>query len=112
MRLHMKEITIDDMLGELQFKLARQLDDGTWIGIYRLMYTWSVCSGVDSTNMFMYRWCFEEYEHALEFYNNMKELDDIPTNKTSLVGHRFGTKGPLAKKVYDENYNQIDWEKL
>lgn len=78
----------------------KQLQDGDWCGIQRLMFTHSVCMGVTPTNPFAYRWCFEDKIEALQFIVDCKEVDDVPTSRASLKGHRYKTE-PLLME-YDE----------
>lgn len=76
-------------LVEQNFTDTRQLEDGTWVGIYRLAYTWSVCSDITYGSYFAYRWCFKDYNEAKYFVDNIKDFDEIPTRRESLKGHRW-----------------------
>lgn len=75
---------------------VRQLEEGDWVGILPLIFTTSVCCGIDLYSPFKYRWCFEDKKEAMLFYNSMVEFDEIPVHRTSLKGHRFTTK-PLLE---------------
>lgn len=67
----------------------RKLEDGEWVAIVNLAYSTSVCCGMDFTTAFKYRWCFSDPKEAHYFLENITEFDEIPTKKTSLVGHRY-----------------------
>ena len=78
------------------FTEVRQLEDGSWIGIYPLFATWSVCLDVTKDTSYGYRWCFKDPEEAFYFCDNIKEFDEIPEHSTSLQGHRFAREPRLA----------------
>jgi hypothetical protein len=71
------------------FTEVRQLEDGSWIGIYPLFTTWSVCLDVTKDTSYGYRWCFKDYDEALYFARTVKEFDEIPVKRESLKGHRY-----------------------
>lgn len=72
-----------------QFTNIRKLADGSWVGIYKLAYTWSVCTDITYGSQYGYRWCFKDYNEALYFVENMQDFDEIPTRRESLKGHRW-----------------------
>lgn len=78
----------------------RQLEDGNWICLHRLMYTLSVCVGVTPMTTFEYRWCFQDYAEAVGFHREAEHLKSIPTSTESLVGHRHHGKGALMMKFH------------
>lgn len=81
----------------------RQLEDGTVIGLLPLMYTLSVCCDVTPTTAYHYRWCFEDREEAVYFFQSVKKFNEVPTRRKSLKGHRFPRRsGPLLEEN-DEN---------
>lgn len=80
--------------------MVRKLADGEWIMLYPLMFTLSVCCGVGKINQFKYRWCFENPEEAIYFFNTCENFDDIPTKRESLKGHRYLKTPRLVE--YDE----------
>ena len=67
----------------------RKLDDGTWVAINKLMYTWSVCVDMDEVTAYRYRWCFEDINEARHFLATIKEFDEVPVRRNSLKGHRY-----------------------
>lgn len=88
---------IESFLHAQGFTACRKLDDGDWVGILKLATTWSVCNGINALAPFMYRWCFRDIDEAINFYNIVEEVDDVPEegNRKSLVGHRWATKALL-----------------
>ncbi len=85
-------------LAENSYCMPRQLEDGDWIGIQELMFTTSVCMGITPTSPFTYRWCFEDEVEAMQFLLNAREVDEIPTHRSSLRGHRYLSKPLLIEK--------------
>lgn len=98
---NMTRIEIDDFFKENSFIIWRKLDDGEYIALQRLMFTMSVCMGVELTLAYKYRWCFEDPAEAVQFFNQAKQYDDIPEQRESLKGHRYLSKKPLLV-VLDE----------
>ena len=74
----------------------RKLEDGCWVGIYQLAYTWSVCSDITYGSQYAYRWCFKDPEEAFYFCDNIKEFDEIPERRQTLQGHRYTKESRLA----------------
>lgn len=74
---------------------ARQLPDGSWAGLLRLLYTLSVCMGITPIDVYQYRWCFEDPKEAVHLYKTAVEVDEIPERRESMVGHRHTTGTPL-----------------
>lgn len=89
---------------QCNFVKVRKLEDGEWIGIYRLAYTWSVCCGIGEITSYKYRWCFEQREQAEYMFANMVDFDEEPSeqHRSSLVGHRYGSRGPRLV-LHDKN---------
>ena len=83
----------------------KKLPDGEWAAIMPLVFSTSVCCGIDYISPFKYRWCFKKPSDALDFFNGLKEFDDIPDNQEGLVGHRYGALGPrlMLKDAYGNN---------
>lgn len=79
------------------FSEVRKLESGEWVGLMRLMFTLSVCTGIEEITPFKYRWCFADPSEAKEFYNAIIEYDEIPTKRISLKGHRYQTGTGLLK---------------
>jgi len=90
---------VKEYLMDLNNMLAfRRLKDNSVVGVALLTTTISVCTGVEPINPFQYRWCFRDPSEAKYFYQNIQELDEIPSleHRKSLVGHRYNQNtGPL-----------------
>lgn len=82
------------------FICARKLDSGDWVGIYPLLFTTSVCTGITPQRSYTYRWCFEDPKEAHLFFSTAEDYDDIPTERSSLRGHRYITSPLLIE--YDQ----------
>lgn len=89
---------------QCNFIKVRKLDDGEWIGLYKLAYTWSVCCGIGEITSFKYRWCFEDREEAEYMLATLESYDDPPheDHRHSLRGHRYWGREPLLK-MKDDN---------
>lgn len=85
-------------LHEQGFINPKQLADGEWAAIMPLMFSMSVCCGIERSLAFKYRWCFSSTEDALEFFENLENFDDIPAKTDNLVGHRYLDKPLLRQK--------------
>lgn len=73
------------------FISVRKLEDGEWVGLFPLLFTMSVCTGIEQITPFKYRWCFKDISEAENFYNTLMEYDEIPKERKSLKGHRYQT---------------------
>lgn len=91
---------IEQFLLKEGYLACRKLDDGEWIALLPLAFTLSVCCGPDFINAYQYRWCFKDHEEAVHFFKTCKEVDEIPTRRESLKGHRYA-RAPLLVE-YDE----------
>lgn len=49
---------------------------------------------ITPTSPYAYRWCFADPVEASRFYETAVEYDEIPTVRTSLKGHRYGSNSP------------------
>ena len=87
-------------LADCNIMHPRQLPDGHWIGLLKLMFTMSVCVGVTPIEPFAYRWCFEDAREAVKFYKEAEHLKSIPVSTESLVGHRHAGQGALLMKYH------------
>lgn len=96
----MTDVEVENFLKYNQFIKFRKLQDGEWIGMLQLAFTMSVCCGITLHDCFKYRWCFENPDEALEFFNACQNYDDIPAKRESLKGHRYLTKPRIVE--YDE----------
>ena len=81
----------------------RKLDDGSWVAISRLAYTWSVCVDMDEVTAYRYRWCFKDMFEALHFLATIKEFDELPVKRDSLVGHRY-SGNPLLVEHWPDGH--------
>lgn len=60
----MDEAAIRAMLADNGYEHVRQLPDGTWAGLTRLIFTTGLCVGMDDLG-WAARYCFEQYDKAL-----------------------------------------------
>lgn len=91
---------VQNFLIQNEFTCFRKLNTGEWIGILPLMFTYSVCMDITPLRTFTYRWCFALHSEAQFFFRNAKEFDEVPSERSSLKGHRYITS-PLYLE-YDE----------
>ncbi len=77
--------------------MPRILDDGSWVAISKLAYTWAVCVDMDAVTAYRYRWCFADFSEALYFLNTMTDFDEVPTRRESLKGHRYSGEPLLVE---------------
>lgn len=61
------------------FSVWRQLDDGTYIAVGRLMFTVALFVGVGQISPYEKRYCFPSLALALEAYADMKTPDYVPS---------------------------------
>lgn len=85
----MNDIEFEKYCLENGFLSVRKLADGEWVGLFPLLFTLSVCTGIEEITPFKYRWCFSDSNEAKLFYNSITEYDEIPLERQSLKGHRF-----------------------
>ena len=90
-----------EWLEQNMFTNLKKLEDGSWVGLTQLLTTMSVCCDITPISPYTYRWCFRNPEEAFAFLEEITEFDQVPTQRKSLVGHRFSQYGRLLK--YDEN---------
>ena len=64
-------------LQENRYYEIRELPDGTVAGLLRLIYTTSICTGLD-WQCWAYRWCFEEESTARSELERLQAMDDEP----------------------------------
>lgn len=86
------------LLTQCDFMKVRQLADGSWIGVMRLMFTYSVCMDIDEVTPFRYRWCFQDKAEADYFFETAVDFDEVPTRRVSLKGHRYRGEPLLREK--------------
>lgn len=95
-----KEVDIHFLLAN-GYENPRQLEDGSWVAIMRLIFTWSVCVDIDVVSPYRYRYCFEDRKEAYDFLSKIKEFDEAPVGYSSLRGHRT-TMEEYRLRSFDE----------
>lgn len=100
---NMTDAEVCQFLSENKFIKMRKLEDGEWIGMIRLAFTWAVCCGISKCSTHKYRWCFEDKNEAILFFYQCKDYDDIPEQRNSLKGHRYHDK-PLIMEYDEKSY--------
>lgn len=65
---------------------VRQLPDGTYAGLCKLLFTTAICTGLDYHG-WAYRYCFESADTALTELNRLENMDDLPVG---FIARRFG----------------------
>jgi len=83
--------------------MPRKLDDGSWVAITKLAYTWAVCVDMDEVTAYRYRWCFKDFGEAIYFLSTMVDFDEVPTHRKSLKGHRYSGE-PLLVEYCERGY--------
>ena len=84
----------------------KRLPSGVNVGIHELMYTTSICVGVEGNTLYEYRWCFKDHEEAVRQFELVDDLKWIPENPDEvLAAHRY-TGRPLWVRR-DENRMRI-----
>ena len=73
-------------LAENGYFNVRELPDGTFAALYRLMFTTAICTGLTELG-WAYRWCFEDPALAASELARMDAMDDEPTG---YVARRWG----------------------
>lgn len=91
-----------DFLKANGFQDIRVLEDGSYCGIYKLAFTWSVCTDITPNSVYCYRWCFEDKSEADKFLKELIDFDDVPDLNIykSLRGHRYTSEARVM--AYDE----------
>ncbi len=57
---------------------AKRLEDGSYAGVQRLMFTTAICIGVTPMTAFQRRYCFNDLGQCLHSYSEIKQLGDEP----------------------------------
>ena len=86
---NMNEQQIQEFLTRNRYQHPRKLADGSWVALFMLATTWSICTDITRETPYAYRWCFRELDEAMYFLDNIVEFDEVPVRVTSLHGHRF-----------------------
>ena len=98
----MNDKQVIDFLLNNNYAHPRKLADGSWVALYTLATTWSVCTDITKESPYAYRWCFNDLNEAMYFLDTIEEFDEIPTRTQSLRGHRFD--GGYARVIhYDKD---------
>jgi len=79
-----------DFLKSNDYFQVRQLPDGSYAALYKLMFTTAICSGLDAYG-WKYRWCFEDPSIAEQELLKMNLVDDVPTG---YIAHRWSNLPP------------------
>jgi hypothetical protein len=66
------------MRDEALFLGAKRLEDGSYAGVQRLMFTTAICIGVTPMTAFQRRYCFNDLGQCLHSYSEIKQLGDEP----------------------------------
>ena len=89
---------VEEYLIQQGFIKVRQLNDGCWIGVLKLVFTTSVCMDIGEISPFSYRWCFQDQREADHFFNTAVDFDEVPEMRNSLRGHRYRDRPLLVEK--------------
>lgn len=65
---------------------VRELSDGTFAALYRLMFTTAICTGLDEMG-WAYRWCFDDPVLAATELSRIEAMDDEPVG---YIARRWG----------------------
>lgn len=73
----------DDFTRELRtpdfgFLGAKRLEDGTYVGIQRLITTLAICIGIDRVSAYTRRYCFQDAAQCIAEYQRMEKGDFVP----------------------------------
>lgn len=60
------------------FTVAKKLDDGTYVGISRLAFTYAIHIGIDEERSFRRRYCYSDMNSLLGAYADLKTGNDVP----------------------------------
>lgn len=90
------------------FQCWRQLDDGTYIALGRLMFTMGLFVGVGATTPFKRRYCFQDLNTALAEYAALKTGDDVPSG---WIARRPETVEDQAAKAGPNYDPSVFWPK-
>lgn len=66
------------MRTELGYLGAKKLEDGTYVGVQRLLYTLAICVGVSEIKPYERRYCYDNAAEALWNYQSMCHRDFEP----------------------------------
>jgi len=73
-------------LAENGYFNVRELPDGTFAGLYKLLFTTAICTGLDEMG-YAYRWCFDDPVLALTELTRIETMDEQPIG---FIARRYG----------------------
>lgn len=75
-----RDLAAEAMLDEPENRYLcwRQLEDGTYVAVMRLMFTVALCIGVGAYTAYRRRYCYEDLGTALAEYQTLQTGDDEP----------------------------------
>ena len=76
-----------DFFFEQGYTAVRQLPDGRWIGVLKLIYTCGLVVGLDESG-YQYRYCYHRYVDAVRDAERWDGVDDPPGPWVKLKGHK------------------------
>lgn len=79
----------------------RQLEDGTYIAVGRLMFTVALFVGVGAVAPYRKRYCFPTLALAFDAFNDMRTPDDVPTGWIARRPETLEDIEAKAKPNYD-----------
>lgn len=94
-----------DELAAMGFMYLRMLPDGRLIGVYRFMYTYGLCVGIqmnaEQYDAYQYRYCYAQCKDAAMAATTWDGTGDPPGPWIKLKGHpdRPDALGPGAKEL-------------
>lgn len=94
----MNDNQVKDFLLRNYYQHPRKLADGSWVALFPLATTWSICTDITKESPYAYRWCFTDFNEAMYFLDTIEEFDEIPKRTQSLRGHRFD--GGYARVIH------------
>jgi hypothetical protein len=92
---------IYNTLVENGYEQCRQLSDGRWIGLYRMMYTVGLFVGLDEYG-YSHRYCYDTYSEAKEDVLLWDGKNDPPGNWIKRKGLGTDLSNPNFHKVGEE----------
>lgn len=63
---------------DARFVGAKRLQDGSYVGVLPLMFTYAICMGVTYEAVFKKRFCYEDMSGCLHEYSRLSSCDDEP----------------------------------
>ena len=63
---------------DAQFMGAKRLADGSYAGIYPLLFTYALCLGVNELQAYQARFCYDNMAACLHAFENLSSAHDEP----------------------------------